>query len=115
MLATENPNPEPAPILIGDYNGNDIVDSADYTIWRDNLGMSAAALQNRDPFNTGLVKEADFTSWRNNYGNVVGGGSGAGINFSIIAYAPSQAIPEPSSLALMLAAAAGLALVRRKQ
>ena len=36
------------PILLGDYNGNGIVDAADYTVWRDHLGQTYA-LQNRDP------------------------------------------------------------------
>jgi hypothetical protein len=29
-------------LLGGDYNHNGIVDSADYTIWRDSLGQSGA-------------------------------------------------------------------------
>jgi PEP-CTERM motif len=111
MLATPNPNPMPTAALIGDYNDDGAVDAADYTVWRDHLGQSAAALANRDPSVTGLVKEADFTAWRSHYGESSGG---AGAGATIMAYAPSQqAVPEPSSLLLLLMASAGTALARR--
>ena len=59
---------------IGDYNGDDGVDAADYTVWRNNLGQPGANLQNRDPANgAGPVSGADYTSWKNNYGNAGGG------------------------------------------
>ena len=56
-----------APVgLIGDYNGNHVVDAADYTIWRDNLGAPGSVLgANRDPANgSGVVGPADYTSWK---------------------------------------------------
>lgn len=112
MISTANPNPMPMPTLIGDYNDNGVVDAADYTVWRDHLGMSAAALANRDPMITGLVKEADFTSWRNHFGESNGVGSGASV--SIMAYAPTQAVPEPSSMMLLVMAAAGFVMVRMR-
>ena len=34
-----------APIVAGDYNGNGIVDAADYTIWRDHLGQTYCAAE----------------------------------------------------------------------
>ena len=114
LLATPNPNPMPAAALIGDYNGNGEVDAADYTVWRDNLNMSAAALQNRDPDITGLVKEADFLAWRDNFGNTDGGG-GAGSGMTILAYSPIQSVPEPSSLVLLVMACAGFVMVRARR
>ncbi len=42
--------------VIGDYNNNGVVDAADYTVWRDNLGNPGTTLQHRDPANgTGVV------------------------------------------------------------
>lgn len=52
----------------GDYNGDTVVDAADYTVWRDNLG-SGFALPNRDPANTGNVSQADYDSWKANFGS----------------------------------------------
>ena len=61
---------------IGDYNGNNAVDAADYTVWRDKLGAAGSSLQNRDPANgSGVVSQADYNSWKANFG---GGGSAHG-------------------------------------
>jgi hypothetical protein len=55
---------------VGDYNGNNTVDAADYTVWRDKLGSSGASLPNRDPANSGNanVVQADYNSWKANFG-----------------------------------------------
>jgi hypothetical protein len=75
-----------SPGLAGDYNENKVVDAADYTRWRDNLG-SATALPNDD---TPGVGADDFTRWKNNFGmSIPGGGS-----------VSAAAVPEPSALLL---------------
>jgi autotransporter-associated beta strand protein len=79
------------PSLVGDYNGNGVVDAADYTVWRDSLG-SGTALANRDPLNTGNVSQADFISWRNNFGATLGSGAGS---------LATSAVPEPATIALV--------------
>jgi hypothetical protein len=76
--------------LLGDYNGNDVVDAADYTAWRDALTAGSTTLLN-DP-TPGSVTESDFTYWRAHFGEVLGSGAGAG--------AGAAAVPEPSSLLL---------------
>jgi hypothetical protein len=48
----------------GDYNNNGIVDTADYTVWRDNLN-TAATLPN-DP--TPGVDQDDYDVWKSNFG-----------------------------------------------
>ena len=54
---------EPMVDLIGDYNGDNVVDAADYTLWRDNLGGDGSLLgANRDPANSGPISEADYQS-----------------------------------------------------
>ncbi len=40
----------------GDFNGDNLVDAADYTVWRDNLGT--------------LYDAADYLAWRDNFGRV---------------------------------------------
>ena len=82
-------------ILDGDYNGNGVVDAADYTVWRDALGSSAAL-----PGDTtaGSVTPADYTVWKSNFGDS-GSGSGG---------AAEVAVPEPQSIALLGLAVVGI-------
>ena len=78
--------------LPGDYNGNGVVDAADYTVWRNNLG-SGMSLPND---NTAGVGQDDYERWKTHFGETVGGAGSAGAS-------PSQsAVPEPATLAAML-------------
>ncbi len=79
----------PAPPVIGDYNGNGIVDAADYVAWRDSVG--AATLLNRDTTNVGPVGVGDYNSWRARFGNVSGAGVGSATN-----------VPEPGVDSLII-------------
>jgi hypothetical protein len=78
------------PGLAGDYNGDGSVDAADYVAWRN--GDS--------PDDT----QAGYDLWRANFGRT--GGAGA-------ALASSTAVPEPSTLALVVLVAAAGMLRRR--
>lgn len=80
------------PVLLGDYNGNNRVDAADYTTWRDALTAGSSVLAN-DP-TPGTVNESDFTYWRDHFGDTLGSGAGAG--------AAAAAVPEPGALGLAL-------------
>ena len=76
----------PVGVLPGDYNANGIVDAADYTVWRNNLG--AAPLPgplhegegvNGDGNGDGIVDALDYAVWKSNFGATVaelGAGSG---------------------------------------
>ncbi len=66
----------------GDYNGNGIVDAADYVLWR-----KGGPLVN-EVDNPGTVNAADYTAWRARFGNTAGAGSGAVLS----------AVPEPGTL-----------------
>lgn len=76
--------------LPGDYNQNGVVDSADYVVWRNQLGTSNP-LPN-DP-NGGTISTTQYTTWRSNFGQTAGSGSQSGT-------AVGSAVPEPSHLAL---------------
>ncbi len=78
--------------VTSDYNNDGIVNAADYTVWRNNLGGDAAALAHRDPNNAGVVSQADYDSWKANFGAVAGAGAGA--------VSASGAVPEPSTVVL---------------
>ncbi|MGL4514060.1 MAG: beta strand repeat-containing protein [Lacipirellulaceae bacterium] len=75
--------------LPGDYNTDGVVNAADYTTWRDNLG-STTALANDD---TPGVAADDYVRWFNNYG-------------ASASRSAAEAVPEPTAamLAALLAA-----------
>ncbi len=80
--------------LQGDFNGNGVVDAADYVVWRTGLGTT--------------YTQADYDVWRAHFGQTAGSGSGASA-FG----AGQQAVPEPATWVLVLLASfAGLALRR---
>ncbi|MGD9633613.1 MAG: LamG-like jellyroll fold domain-containing protein [Pirellulales bacterium] len=84
----------------GDYNGNGIVDAADYTKWRDTLNANVTPGSGADGSGNGVVDQADYTYWRNRFGNTSGSG----------ALADSAAVPEPAAwLLVMIGLAIGLA------
>lgn len=71
--------------VAGDYNNDGTVDAADYTVWRDHLGL---AVDMPNDTTLGTVTADDYGVWKSNYGNSVGAGA---------------AVPEPSAIALLLA------------
>jgi autotransporter-associated beta strand protein len=94
--------------VAGDYNGNGVVDAADYTYWRDRLGQNLTLPQS-DPNDTdGVVTTAEYNFWKSRFGATSGSASSS--------LSGNQAIPEPASLALsMLAVVAWLGVYRRPQ
>ncbi|MGD9637382.1 MAG: hypothetical protein AB7U97_29185 [Pirellulales bacterium] len=76
--------------VLGDYNGNGIVDTADYTLWRDKLGAPAGSLANRDPSNSGVINAGDYTYWKTRFGATSGAGSGA-------ITSAANTVPEPAA------------------
>ncbi|MCA9238803.1 MAG: hypothetical protein KDA37_01325, partial [Planctomycetales bacterium] len=58
------------PTLSGDYNGDGLVDAADYSVWRDSLGQTGAGLP-ADADQNGVVGFEDYLRWRGNYGRGV--------------------------------------------
>ena len=90
------------PGVPGDYNGNHVVDAADYTKWRDNLGATIA-LPN-DGVTPGMVTQEDYSFWKTHFGNS-GAGSGAGFG--------AAGVPEPAGSCLAILALLGGAAMRR--
>jgi hypothetical protein len=83
--------------VAGDYNGNGVVDMADYVLWR-----NGGPLQN-DP--TPGVQAADYTFWRSRFGATSGSGSALG---------SVTAVPEPTA-GLLLAVGVVLGGICRSQ
>ncbi|TWT90758.1 hypothetical protein Mal64_11550 [Pseudobythopirellula maris] len=84
--------------LAGDYNNNGVVDAADFTVWRDNLGEAAGALPN--DVDGGVIGAAQYDTWVAHFGQTREA-------------AQSPAVPEPSCVALLGLAAGAFARRRR--
>ncbi|WP_425400100.1 hypothetical protein [Aeoliella sp.] len=83
--------------LPGDYNGDSVVNLADYTLWRNNLGgdaSSAFAAGSRNPLNTGVIDADDYTFWKSNFGST-----------ALSAIQAPAAVPEPTTSCYLLLAA----------
>ncbi len=85
----------------GDYNNDGIVNAADYTVYRDNVGQPDGTLIN--DLVGGVVGAAQYTQWAENYGATE----------PPPAEASSLSVPEPTALVLAGIAAVGF-LSRRK-
>lgn len=83
--------------LTGDYNGDGVVNAADYTVWRDSDGseLLLAADGNGD----NVIDADDLTVWSNNFGATLP--------------AASSAIPEAATGTLLLLGVFGFAVRRQ--
>jgi hypothetical protein len=99
------------PVLPGDYNNNGSVDAADYAVWRKHAGTTNSLAN--DPIG-GTIGSAHYNLWRANFGSV-SSGIGAGGETLPAAELLSPGVPEPTSVALPLCAAAVLCAWRRQR
>lgn len=91
--------------LQGDFNGDGVVDAADYTVWRNNLGGDESALGGNGN-NNGVVDSGDYALWKAHFGQSAP---------AALALASTQ-VPEPASVVWMLGAAlAGIATLKRRR
>jgi Matrixin/PEP-CTERM motif len=101
------------PSLLGDYNQNDVIDAADYTVWRDALTAGSTTLPN-DP-TPGSVTESDFTYWRDHFGDQLGSGGGSGGDNLGLLGGGRTTVPEPATLNYLAMALAVLGLRRLRR
>ncbi len=85
------------PAGIGDFNSDGVVNAADFTVWQDNLGLSASAL-NGNGSGAATVVQADYLLWAQ--------------NFTGLGASSSAAVPEPSALLLLFVVLSALWFVR---
>ncbi len=76
----------------GDFNHDGVVNAADYTIWRNTLGQTAASLP-ADGNGDLHVDRNDYLLWRRTFGQPAGSDAAAGENPSI---------PEPAPIVALL-------------
>jgi hypothetical protein len=91
--------------LPGDFNGDHIVNAADYTVWRNNLGAAEGSLLNNNG-NGGTIDETDYALWKSKFGDSDLGAGGGALSAS--------AVPEPGSVLLTLISLVGLVGLRRR-
>jgi T5SS/PEP-CTERM-associated repeat protein len=92
--------------LPGDYNGNGVVDTADYVVWRKNQGTTHT-LPN-DPIG-GTIGTAQYDQWRTHFGQPLGSGAALPSAESL------STVPEPATAVMLVIAGAGWCLPRRRQ
>ncbi|MEQ8848745.1 hypothetical protein [Botrimarina sp.] len=88
----------------GDFNGDGLVNAADYTVWRDNLGAPDDSVLGGNGDGVDGVTQADYQVWADNYGATPGLGgellTGKVVYGPVVAFGSSAAVPEPSTLLL---------------
>ncbi|MCC7475315.1 MAG: endonuclease [Pirellulales bacterium] len=82
--------------LAGDYNGDLVVDTADYIMWRGTLNESVTNYAGADGDGNGIVGANDYNIWRASFG-ATAPASGSGL--------ASNSVPEPGIGFLTLVAA----------
>jgi len=81
-----------APVLVGDFNRNGVVDVADYAVWRDSLGMMGSGLA-ADGNGDQKVNQFDYEIWKANFGTTADQGESPG---------RSASVPESSTVLLIV-------------
>jgi autotransporter-associated beta strand protein len=62
--------------VAGDYNNNGLVDTADYTVWRDHLGQTFQLSNEGEGISEGTVDQDDYEFWVSNFGQVASQSTG---------------------------------------
>jgi hypothetical protein len=78
--------------VTGDYNGNGVVDAADYVLWRNTLNQTGTGLA-ADGNTNDRIDTGDFTIWRSSFGtrNTATGATAGIVSTGIIP------VPEPNT------------------
>jgi hypothetical protein len=71
------------PALPGDYNHNNVVDAADFVLWRKTLGATGvSAFSGADGDGDTTIDQDDYDVWRGHFGQT-GAGSGASLEWGL--------------------------------
>jgi T5SS/PEP-CTERM-associated repeat protein len=90
-------------VLPGDYNGNGVLDAADYVVWR---GAEGTTNTLPNDLIGGTIGQPQYDQWRAHFGQTAGSSGSASAN---------AAVPEPATLVVLMFTAAGWCLRRRRR
>jgi hypothetical protein len=85
--------------VAGDYDGNGMVDAADYTVWRDTLGSQLDL--RADGNGNGRVDPGDYRFWKVRFGNTVH-------------QTLSVTVPEPIAVVILFSGLVGLGFYTKR-
>jgi hypothetical protein len=88
----------------GDYNDDQFVNAADYTVWRNSLGAMVPHGTGADGNLNGEIDRGDYTFWKQHYGDVI---------MSAGALLDSASVPEPATIGLIAVALVCICFRRR--
>ncbi len=90
--------PAQPPALPGDYTGDQVVDAADYVLWRKSLGQTGLPpYSGADGNGDGQITLADYGVWRTNFGAI---SNGSGASESTAIELPTLIISNDSSVSI---------------
>ena len=96
--------------LVGDFNRDGQVDGCDYIGWRKTKGQTVQIYSGADANGDGTIGTADYTMLTAHFGQTSGSGAGLGALLG-----DRSAVPEPSSIGLMLGTLSLLPMVARRR
>ncbi|WP_425398739.1 PQQ-dependent sugar dehydrogenase [Aeoliella sp.] len=89
-------------VLSGDYNDDGVVNAADYTVWRNNIGAPAGTLPNDT--DGGVIGADQYNTWKANFGD------------SLPVPGAITQVPEAATLfQLLIAVSLGLGCIRTRR
>jgi parallel beta-helix repeat protein len=89
-------------LLSGDYNGDGVVNTADYIVWRNTFGATVTPYSGADGDGSGMIGGGDYSLWKASFGKTAASG------------AIAAAVPEPG-VSNFLIAATILSLTARRR
>jgi poly(beta-D-mannuronate) lyase len=77
-------------VVTGDFNGDHLVDTRDYLVWRKTVGTQVTAWSGADANGDTNIDSADYAIWKANFGDTSGSGA-----------IESAEVPEPATVVLL--------------
>jgi hypothetical protein len=95
----------------GDYNGDGLVDAADYTVWRDTLGSEDNL--RADGNGNLMIDSGDYDVWLASFGTSYASGAGSANLAPGESPGANYAVPEPATWILLLVGCTAICRRRR--
>lgn len=93
------------PVLTGDYNQNQIVDGADYVLWRKTQGTNVSQYSGADGNGDSTVDDADYNVWRSHFGEPLAAAASSSVTVTAAAKNESATIPVAPTIRALVDAA----------